>query len=161
MDSESLDELNLNYDAHRSLIEILDKKFHLLKANAGRTAGAYVIFTGIMYIQAALPSATRGKRWIPICLLTSVSAAFWLTLITTVNDCLRVKQQQDSIFMEQERLYRKIYWIQNGRRQNDGGAPITGNHQSLAKSFAFERRQRYAYVGIVHSALFYVTFLVS
>ncbi|KAI3468447.1 hypothetical protein Pfo_025110 [Paulownia fortunei] len=160
MDSETLEGLNLNYKEFRSLIEILDKKFQYLKAKAGQLAGAYVIFEAIMYVQVStLPSAAlRGQRWIPVCLSSFVSIAFWLTFINTVNDCVRTRRQQDFTFMEQEKLYRKIYSIRNGRKQNDGGA--AASQQSLAKAFAFVRRRRYLYVGTLHSALFSFTLLV-
>ncbi|KAG8375317.1 hypothetical protein BUALT_Bualt10G0087700 [Buddleja alternifolia] len=119
MDSESLEDLNVNYKELRSLIEILEKRIHYLQSNAGQLAGAYVIFEGIMYIQVLLPSFTvHGKGWIPFCLSAFVSIAFWLSFINSVRDWVRVREQQDRVFMEQERLCRKIYSTRNGRGEN-------------------------------------------
>lgn len=158
-ESQSLEELNQNYKESRSLIEIQDKKVQRLEGKAVQLAGAYVIFEAIMYIQVSFPSASalQGKRWISACLSALVSVAFWLTFITTVNDCVRIRRQQDFTFIEQEMLHRKIFSIRTGRRQTDGGAAA---QQSLAKPFAFLRCQRYAYVGALHSVLLSFTLLV-
>ncbi|KAG8363129.1 hypothetical protein BUALT_Bualt10G0087900 [Buddleja alternifolia] len=156
MDSESLEELNVNYKELRSLIEILEKRIQYLQSNASQLAGAYVIFEGIMYMQVLLPSVTvHGTWWIPLCLSAFVSIAFWLSFINSVRDWVRVRGQQDRVFMEQERLYRKIYSTRSGRSQNDDAL------QSLAKPFAFVRFQRYACVGAIHCALFSFTLLLS
>ncbi|KAL7122436.1 hypothetical protein ACP275_01G046000 [Erythranthe tilingii] len=165
MDSESLEELNLNYKEFGDLIENLDKKHHHLEARAGQLAGAYVIFQAIMYMQVFLPSAAaaappqQGKRWISISMSALISIAFWITFATTVRDCIRTRGQQESTFEEQQRLYRKIYSIRTGRRESGGGGAAA--QRSLSKMFAFVRCQRYAYVGALHSALFSFTVLVS
>ncbi|PIN23286.1 hypothetical protein CDL12_03993 [Handroanthus impetiginosus] len=155
MDSESiLEELNLKHKELRSLNESLEKNFQYLKANADQLAAWYVIFGCIMHVEV-LSAQLRGNRWIPVGVVASVSIAFWLTFTITVKDCLRVRQQQDLSFMEQEKLYRKIFSIQTGRCQDDGSG-----RQSLANAFTAKRFQRYSYVGAIYAALFSFTFLV-
>ncbi|KAG8375314.1 hypothetical protein BUALT_Bualt10G0087400 [Buddleja alternifolia] len=155
MDSESLEDLNVNYKELRSLMEILEKRIQYLQSNAGQLAGAYVIFEGIMYFQVLLSSVmVHGTWWIPLCLSAFVSIAFWLSFINSVRDWVRVREQQDRVFMEQERLYQKIYSTRNGPGENSAV-------QSLAKPFAFVRFQRYACVGAIHCALFSFTLLLS
>ncbi|KAG8375310.1 hypothetical protein BUALT_Bualt10G0087000 [Buddleja alternifolia] len=80
--------------------------------------------------------------------------AFWLTFINSVRDWVRVREQQDRVFMEHDRLYRKIYSTWNGRCENSA-------MQSLEKPFAFVRFQRYACVGAIHCALISFTLLLS
>ncbi|KAK4435659.1 hypothetical protein Salat_0729400 [Sesamum alatum] len=159
MDSESLEDLNVKFDELRSSIENLERELQSLKAWAAQLAGLYVIFQGIMYVQAIIPSAALiGTRWIAAGLSGFVSVSFWLTLIPTVNDLFRYREQQDLTFLEQQRTYRKIFSIQNGRKLNSGS---TAAQQRLAKAFATARHQRYAYVWAVLSALFSFTMLVS
>ncbi|PIN23285.1 hypothetical protein CDL12_03992 [Handroanthus impetiginosus] len=102
-----------------------------------------------------LSAQLRGNRWIPVGVVASVSIAFWLTFIISVKDCLRVRQQQDLAYMEQEKLYGKMFSIQTGRSQDDGS-----DRQSLANAFEIKRFQRYSYVGAIHAALFSFTLLV-
>ncbi|KAL2236835.1 UNVERIFIED_CONTAM: hypothetical protein Sindi_0875200 [Sesamum indicum] len=159
MDSESLEDLNVKFEQLRSSIEDMEREFQRLKAWAAQLGGLYVIFQGIMYVQAIIPSAALiGTRAIAIGLSGSVSVSFWLTLIPTLNDLLSYRQQQDLTFLEQQRTYRKIFSIRNGRKQNSGS---TGAQQRLAKVFATARHQRYACIGVVLSALLSFTMLVT
>lgn len=159
MDSESLEDLNVKFEELRSSIENQEREFQRLKAWAAQLAGLYVIFQGIMYAQAIIPSAALiGTRPIAIGLSGFVSVSFWLTLISTVNDLLSYRQQQDLIFLEQQSTYRKIFSIQNGRKLNSGSS---GAQQRLAKAFATARHQRYAYISVVLSALLSFTMLVT
>ncbi|KAK4389060.1 hypothetical protein Sango_2243000 [Sesamum angolense] len=162
MNSQSLEELNLNYKELRSLIDNLEQNAQHMKASAAQFWALYVIFQLIIYAQVILlPSAALPGNWtwIPFGLSASVSTAFWLTLIPTVNDFVEFRDQQHLAFLEQQRTYRKIYAIKNGVKQNTAG--IAPSQQRLAKAFAVVRRKRYAYVGAVLSALFSFTLLVS
>ncbi|KAG8375312.1 hypothetical protein BUALT_Bualt10G0087200 [Buddleja alternifolia] len=81
MDSESLKDLNVNYKELRSLIEILEKRIQCF-------------FPPLRCMErGGFRSASR----------LSFRLRFGCRFINSVRDWVRVREQQDRVFMEQER----------------------------------------------------------
>jgi len=150
--SEPLAVLNPRFKELRSLVDSLQLRTQLLDLKAVVLIGAYIIFQAVMYGQVNRPSAAAvalcQNLLFPACLSASASLAFWPVLIVTVNDCVRTRRQQESSFMEQDMVFRKI--CSTHTRRHDAAA---ASQRSLRRAFASVGRQRYAYVCALYVSL--------